>query len=79
MSTTKDKEIAFEWGDFTGSEKPIVLKLQAPATVHGRDLAEFDIEGDEQFEVLLMRGVKYTLQGIRKESGNIVIDAIINR
>lgn len=73
MSTTKDKELAFDWGGFTGSEKPVVLEIKAPPGTMGRDLKEFDIEGDEQHEVLLARGQKYNITGIRGENGSIVV------
>lgn len=73
MSTTKDKELAFDWGGFTGSEKPVVLEIKAPPGTMGRDLKEFDIEGDEQQEVLLARGQKYKVTGIHGENGSIVV------
>ena len=75
MSTTKDKELAFDWGDFTGSEKPVVIELKTPPEIRGRDLKDFDIEGDEQQEVLLARNQKYKILGIRGENGSIVISA----
>jgi SPP1 gp7 family putative phage head morphogenesis protein len=77
MSTTKDKELAFDWGGFTGSEKPVVLEIKAPPGTMGRDLKEFDIEGDEQQEVLLARGQKYKVTGIHGENGSIVVTAEI--
>lgn len=73
MSTTKDKELAFDWGGFTGSEKPVVLEIKAPPGTMGRDLKEFDIDGDEQQEVLLARGQKYKVTGIHGENGSIVV------
>jgi hypothetical protein len=77
MSTTKDADVAFNWGGFTGSEKPIVLRLNTPAGTHGRDLAEFEIKGDEQAEVLLMRGQRYKISKITGENGSIVVNADI--
>ena len=77
MSTTKDFEIASEFGGFTGSEKPIVIKLDTPGSAHGRDLEEFDVEGEEQKEVLLARGQRYKVNKIYGEDGNIVVDADI--
>lgn len=77
MSTTKDKELAGDWGGFTGSEKPIVIELKTPSDVKGRDLKEFEVEGDEQQEVLLARGQKYRIIGVRGENGNVVVYAEI--
>lgn len=67
MSTTKDKEIAFGWGDFTGSESPIVLQLDTPKGTHGIDLKRFDIEGDEQKEILLDRNLSYKITSVSTE------------
>jgi hypothetical protein len=67
MSTTTDKEIAFGWGDFTGSESPIVLQLDTPSGTHGIDLRKFDIEGEEQKEILLDRGLSYEITSIGTE------------
>lgn len=75
MSTTKSYEVARDWGDFTGSDKPIVLELKTPKTIKGRDLVDFDIEGDEQKEILLARGVKYKVTGIEARDGNIYVKA----
>lgn len=67
LSTTKDKEIAFGWGDFTGSESPIVLELDTPKGTHGIDLRKFDIEGEEQKEILLDRGLSYEIKSVGTE------------
>lgn len=77
MSTTKDFEIASEWGGFTGSDKPIVLKLNVPGSTRGRDLVEFEVEGEEQKEVLLSRGQKYRVTGYGSENGSIIVYADI--
>lgn len=67
MSTTTDKEIAFGWGDFTGSENPIVIEFETPKGTHGIDLGKFDIEGDEQKEILLDRGLSYDIKSVGTE------------
>ena len=67
MSTTKDKEISFGWGDFTGSETPIVVEFETPKGTHGIDLGRFDIEGDEQKEILLDRGLSYDIKSVGTE------------
>lgn len=75
MSTTKDRELAMDWEDFTGSEKPIVLELDVPEGIRGKDMAKFEIEGDEQFEVLLARGQRYEVTDVRVEEGTVVVKA----
>ena len=67
MSTTTDKEIAFGWGDFTGSESPIVIEFDVPSGTHGIDLRKFDVEGKEQKEILLDRGLSYEITKIETE------------
>lgn len=64
MSTTKDREVAAEWGDFTGSENPIVLDLEVPKGIKGKDMKEFEVEGEEQFEVLLAKDQQYKINDI---------------
>lgn len=75
LSTTKDYNVAKDWGSFSGSNKPVVLELNVPKNIKGRDLAEFDIKGDEQKEVLLARNLKYTIKDITAKDGNIYIKA----
>ena len=67
MSTTTDKEIAFGWGGFTGSESPIVIEFDVPSGTHGIDLRKFDVEGEEQKEILLDRGLSYEITKIETE------------
>ena len=75
MSTTKEYDVAAEWGDFTGSEMPIVLELDVPKGIKGADLKKFDVEGNEQFEVLLARNTKYKINDISVKDGQIYIKA----
>jgi SPP1 gp7 family putative phage head morphogenesis protein len=77
MSTSKEYDVVAEWGDFTGSEVPIVLEFTVPAGAKGADLAKFDIEGEEQYEVLLARNTKYEIENIAAKDGNIYIKAKI--
>ena len=75
MSTTTDFEIASEWGGFSGSEMPIVLKLETTKKTRGRDLSMFDVEGEEQKEVLLARNQKYHVSRFGSQDGNIIVYA----
>ena len=77
LSTTKDYEIARDWGDFTGSDKPIVLELEVPKGTKGRDLAKFDLEDDPQKEVLLARNTKYKINDVVAKDGNIYVKASV--
>lgn len=74
MSTTKDKDMATGWGDFTGSDKPVVLELKVPKGTKGVDLGEVMPELDKlmgQSEVLLHPGVTYRITGFRVDDGLI--------
>ena len=77
MSTTRDAEVAYDWGDFTGSEKPIVLDLDVPEGICGADMSAFDVEGAEQQEVLLARGQRYRIMSIGRENGHFVLHALL--
>lgn len=87
MSTTKDKEVAYNWDDFSGAEHPIVLKLNCENGVNGVDVDELGIEKelnpdleDSQAEVLLQNNTKYKIIDVFAEEGNIVFKAdIINK
>lgn len=66
MSTTKNKEVALQWYDFTGSESPITVIFDEVQNARGIDLEELGIEKelnpdleDSQGEVLLKRGAKF--------------------
>jgi hypothetical protein len=77
MSTTKDKDIAMEFGDFTGSEMPIVMKIDTGGNAHGVDVSIYDKNVDEsekQEEVLLARNQSYIVERIYSEDHNICVD-----
>lgn len=76
MSTTKDKEIANNWDGFTGSNKEVILELDIPDGMTGKDLAAYDVEGEEQKEVLLPRNTDYFIKKITQgENGKILVQA----
>jgi hypothetical protein len=76
MSTTKDKEIADNWDGFTGSNKEVILELDIPDGMTGKDLAAYDVEGEEQKEVLLPRNTDYFIKKITQgENGKILVQA----
>ncbi len=71
MSTTKSEKIAHEWGDFSGSDHPIVLKIKAPKRTRGIDISNHEMA---QGEVLLARGQKYKVKKVYSKNKNIVVD-----
>ncbi|MCR5436145.1 MAG: hypothetical protein K6E97_03665 [Treponema sp.] len=76
MSTTKDKEIADNWDGFTGSNKEVILELDIPDGMTGKDLAAYDVEGEEQKEVLLPRNFDYFIKKVTtNENGKILVQA----
>ena len=76
MSTTKDKEIADNWNGFTGSNKEVILELDIPDGMTGKDLAAYDVEGEEQKEVLLPRNLDYFIKKVTtNENGKILVQA----
>lgn len=67
MSTTKSEEIATNFGDFTGAEHPMVMKIDTGGYVKGVDVSLYDqnvSEGMEQQEVLLAREQDYIVERI---------------
>lgn len=75
MSTSKDLDVALNWGNFTGSEKPIVLELEVPKGIKGKDLKAFDIFDDKQYEVLLHPNQRYIINEITSKQGSIYVKA----
>jgi len=79
MSTTTEQRIALDWGDFSGSDKPIVLELKTPKGTKGKNLHFLDFEDDPQREVLLARNTKYKINSIETKEGQIYLRAeVIN-
>lgn len=75
MSTSKEYDVVADWGDFTGAEMPVVIEFEVPKGMKGADLMDFDIEGDEQYEVLLAKGAQYTITDIMAKDGQIYLKA----
>lgn len=73
VSTTKEYDIAKDWGDFTGSDKPIVLELNLDDSVKGVDLDFLDVADDPQRETLLARNQIYKVKDITTKDGNIYV------
>jgi hypothetical protein len=75
MSTSKSSSVAENWGDFSGSSKPVVLNLKTPKGARGLDVSRFDIKGDKQREVILGRNTKYRINKVYYKNGNVHVDA----
>lgn len=74
MSTTKSSSIANDWGGFSGSDKPVVMKIKTPKKTKGIDVSKHSMEQDE---ILLKRGQKYKVNRIYGNKGNIYVDVTI--
>jgi len=74
MSTTKSESTAVEWGGFTGSDMPVVMKISAPKGTKGVDLSKHKMGQDE---VLLKRNQRYRVNKIYGSRGNITVDVSI--
>ena len=76
MSTTRDAETAYQWDGFTGSTKDIALELHLPDGIRGFDVENvFEVDEQEQHEVLLQRGLKYRIDKVGKkesEDGTVI-------
>lgn len=75
ISTTKSKDIALDFQDFTGSSKPCVIEFNVPKGIKGIDLKDFDIADMEQKEVLLARNQKFVIKEVSQEQGQFYFKA----
>lgn len=74
MSTTKSKSIAEDWGGFSGSSMPIVMRISASKKTKGADLSKHKMG---QKEILLKRGVQYKIKKIYGSNFQIYVDVTI--
>lgn len=74
MSTTTNIKTANEWGDFSGSSMPIVMKIKPKKETKGIDLTKHKMGQDE---ILLSRNQTYSINKIYGENGIIYIDIIL--
>ena len=77
MSTTTSAEVAEEWRDFTGSEKPIVMKITPSKNTRGVNLSGYDknvAPADAQHERLLARNQSYDVKRVYAKNGSIYVD-----
>lgn len=84
MSTTKDKDIALDWGDYSGSSRPIVMKIKTSPKTMGVDVEKYTLkhnpeveQSKPQKEVLLQRGLRYKVIAIKELGGRICVEVEI--
>lgn len=81
MSTTKSKEVATEWGDYSGSNTPVLMKIRTTANTRGVDVEKYTLahnaeveQSQAQKEILLRRGQRYKVVGIKELDGQICVE-----
>ena len=80
VSTTKSETIANDWRDFTGSSKPVVMKITTGKNTKGKDISKATPmvrqaeKRDPQKEVLLARNQQYQVTNVYGKNGNIYVD-----
>ena len=80
MSTTRDPEVAEGWGGFTGSDMPVVMKLNTSAGTKGADISDMTPKArkaeaaDPQKETLLARNQSYEIKSIYPRNGQIYVE-----
>lgn len=83
MSTTSDPTVAQEWGDFTGANNPVIMRIHTNGNARGVNLSSYDknvAPGDAQHERLLARNTRYRVNSISTNSDrNIIVDVTLER
>ena len=81
MSTTKSKDVAAEWGDYSGSRTPVLMKIRTTANTRGVDVEKYTLahnaeveHSQAQKEILLRRGQCYKVVGIKELDGRICVE-----
>lgn len=81
MSTTKSKEVAAAWGDYSGSRTPVFMKIRTTANTRGVDVEKYTLahnaeveQSQAQKEILLKRGQRYKVVGIKELDGRICVE-----
>jgi len=78
MSTTTSENVAADWGDFTGAENPIIMKITPSKNTKGVNLSGYDknvSSSEAQHERLLARNQQYDIKKIYGKNGYIYVDA----
>lgn len=78
LSTTKKASLAEEFGDFTGSEMPVVIEFKKAKKIKGYDLKKHNPNLEKrmyQEEVLLQRNTKYKVNDVKWVNGTVRVFA----
>lgn len=79
MSTTRDRSVAENWGDFSGARNPVILNINTSKKTKGVKIPKhMDVQGSEQREVLLHKGAKYNIKRVYAKNGHIYVDMNIS-
>ena len=76
MSTTTSQSVAEEWGDYTGSSKPIIMEITTSSNTTGVNLSGYDKNvsaGEAQHERLLKRNQSYKVKKIYSKNNNLYL------
>lgn len=81
MSTTKSKDVATEWGDYSGSRTTVLMKIRTNANTRGVDVEKYTLahnpeveQSQAQKEILLRRGQRYKVVSIKELDGQICVE-----
>nr|DAT47410.1 MAG TPA: ADP-ribosyltransferase exoenzyme [Caudoviricetes sp.] len=81
MSTTKSKDVAQAWGDYSGSRPPVLMKIRTTANTRGVDVEKYTLahnaeveQSQAQKEILLRRDQRYKVVGIKELDGQICVE-----
>lgn len=80
VSTTRDASIAENWGGFTGSENPVVMKIKTSKKTKGANVSKAtenlrkSEKADPQKETLLARNQQYKITKVYAHNGTVYVD-----
>lgn len=81
MSTTKSEEIAKEFGNYTGSRRPVLLKIKTNEHTMGVDVERYTLkhrpeveQREPQKEVLLQRGQRMRVLSVGDRGGHLCVE-----
>ena len=79
MSTTASRSVAENWGSFTGSENPIVMRINPNKKAKGVNVSEYDKNayGDPQNERILARNQSYKIKKVYSKNNLVYVDVDI--
>lgn len=76
MSTTTSQSVAEDWGDYTGSTKPIIMEITPSKNTKGVNLSSYDKNvsaGEAQHERLLKRNQSFDVEKIYSKNNSLYV------